>query len=35
MLTETDRQIAKEFQRCLSVITPVLDICVFGSRARG
>ena len=35
MLTEADRQIAKEFQRRLGLITPVLDICVFGSRARG
>ncbi len=35
MLTETDRQIAKEFQRRLSAIVPVIDICVFGSRARG
>lgn len=35
MLTEIDRQIAKEFQRRLSAIVPVLDICVFGSRARG
>ncbi|MGE0083408.1 MAG: nucleotidyltransferase family protein [Desulfococcaceae bacterium] len=35
MLTETDREIAKEFKRRLSVIAPVLDICVFGSRARG
>ncbi len=35
MLTEIDREIAKEFCRRLSVIVPVLDICVFGSRARG
>jgi len=35
MLTETDRQIAKEFQRRLSMIVAVSDIYVFGSRARG
>jgi predicted nucleotidyltransferase len=35
MLTEIDREIAKEFRPRLSVIVPVLDICVFGSRARG
>ncbi len=35
MLTETDREVAKAFQRRLMDIAPVLDICVFGSRARG
>jgi len=35
MLTETDRQIVREFQRRLAVIVPVLDLRVFGSRARG
>ncbi|MFH1929084.1 MAG: nucleotidyltransferase domain-containing protein [Chloroflexota bacterium] len=35
MLTETDLQIAREFQRRLTDIVPVLDLRVFGSRARG
>jgi predicted nucleotidyltransferase len=35
MLTETDRQIAKEFQQRLMAITPILDMRIFGSRARG
>ena len=35
MLTETDLQIAREFQRRLVDIVPVLDLRVFGSRARG
>jgi predicted nucleotidyltransferase len=35
MLTEADRQIANEFQRRLKAVVPVLDLCVFGSRARG
>jgi len=35
MLTETDLQIAREFQRRLAGIVPVLDLRVFGSRARG
>jgi predicted nucleotidyltransferase len=35
MLTKTDRQIAREFQNRLVKITPVLDLRVFGSRARG
>ena len=35
MPTESDRQIAREFQRRLAAITPVLDLRVFGSRARG
>jgi predicted nucleotidyltransferase len=35
MLTETDRQIVREFQRRLMAIVPVLDLRVFGSRARG
>ena len=33
MLTETDRQIVREFQRRLTHIVPVLDLHVFGSRA--
>jgi len=35
MLTERDRQIAREFQRRLAEVVPVLDLRVFGSRARG
>lgn len=35
MLTTTDRRIAREFQRRLKAITPLLDLRVFGSRARG
>ena len=35
MLAETDRQIVREFQRRLAAIVPVVDLRVFGSRARG
>jgi len=35
ILTEADRQIAREFQRRLAAVVPVLDLRVFGSRARG
>ena len=35
MLTKTDRQIVREFRRRLADIVPVLDLRVFGSRARG
>ena len=35
MLTEIDRQIVREFQRRLTDVVPVLDLRVFGSRARG
>jgi predicted nucleotidyltransferase len=35
MLTRADRQIVREFQRRLAEIVPVLDLRVFGSRARG
>lgn len=35
MLDETDRRIAREFHRRLVALTPVLDLRVFGSRARG
>jgi predicted nucleotidyltransferase len=35
MLTTTDRQIARELRRRLEVIAPLLDLRVFGSRARG
>ncbi len=35
MLTEADREVAKTFQQRLKAIAPVLDMRVFGSRARG
>ena len=35
MLSQADRKIAREFQRRLEAIVPVLDLRVFGSRARG
>jgi predicted nucleotidyltransferase len=35
MLSKADRKIVREFQRRLMVITPMLDLRVFGSRARG
>ena len=35
MLTEADRRVISEFQRRLTDIVPVLDLRVFGSRARG
>ncbi len=35
MLKEKDRQIAREFQRRLMNVVLVLDLRVFGSRARG
>lgn len=35
MLSEADRQIAREFRRRLEEMMPVLDLRVFGSRARG
>jgi len=35
MLSETDRQIVHEFQRRLADVVPILDLRVFGSRARG
>jgi len=35
MPTERDRHIIREFQRRLAAIVPVLDLRVFGSRARG
>ncbi len=35
MLTKRDRRIAREFQRRLAAVIPVLDLRVFGSRARG
>jgi predicted nucleotidyltransferase len=35
MLQERDRRIAREFRRRLVAVTPILDLRVFGSRARG
>ena len=35
MLSERDQTIAAEFQRRLKEITPLLDLKIFGSRARG
>jgi predicted nucleotidyltransferase len=35
LLSERDRQIVREFKRRLQTIGPILDLCVFGSRARG
>jgi predicted nucleotidyltransferase len=35
MLTPADRAIAREFRRRLKRIAPLLDLRVFGSRARG
>lgn len=35
MLTRTDRQIAREFRRRLAQVVPILDLRVYGSRARG
>lgn len=35
MLTKIDRQIAREFQNRLATVVPLLDLRVFGSRARG
>jgi predicted nucleotidyltransferase len=35
MLQDTDRLIAREFQRRLAALAPILDLRVFGSRARG
>ena len=35
MLTATDRKVAQNFRHRIASIVPVLDMCVFGSRARG
>lgn len=35
MLTKADREIAKTFQERPKTIAPVLDLRIFGSRARG
>ena len=35
MLKEVDRRIAREFRRRLTAIVPIVDLRVYGSRARG
>ena len=35
MLAEADRQIARAFRRRLASVVPILDVRVYGSRARG
>jgi len=35
MLTQTDRRVAREFQQRLMIVTPLIDLRVYGSRARG
>jgi predicted nucleotidyltransferase len=35
MMTLRDSQTALEFRRRVAALTPVLQLCVFGSRARG
>ena len=35
MLTRTDRRVAREFQQRLLTATPLIDLRVYGSRARG
>jgi predicted nucleotidyltransferase len=35
MLTEHDQAVAKIFQKRLQTLTPILDLRVYGSRARG
>ncbi len=35
MLTRTDRRVAREFRRRLMDETPLVDLRVYGSRARG
>ena len=35
MLAKADRRIVRQFQRRLADVVPVLDLRVFGSRARG
>jgi predicted nucleotidyltransferase len=35
MLTRTDRRVVREFRRCLLTETPLIDLRVYGSRARG
>jgi uncharacterized protein len=35
MLTRTDRRVAREFRQRLLAATPLIDLRVYGSRARG
>ncbi len=35
LLTQADRRIARDFRRRLMAVTPLLDLRVYGSRARG
>ncbi len=35
MLTQTDRRVAREFRRRLIAVMPLVDLRVYGSRARG
>lgn len=35
MLSQADRRIAREFRKRLSAVVPLLDLRVYGSRARG
>jgi len=35
MISEADRQTALEFKRRVAALAPILQFCVFGSRARG
>ena len=35
MMTSCDRQTALEFKRRAAALAPILQFCVFGSRARG
>jgi predicted nucleotidyltransferase len=35
MLTRTDRRVAREFRQRLLAVTPLIDLRVYGSRARG
>lgn len=35
MISTTDRDVARDLKRRVSAIVPVLDMVVFGSRARG
>ena len=35
MLSKQDLHTAQEFRRRIESVTPVIDVCIFGSRARG
>ena len=35
MLSSADRRVARQLKRRISAVVPVLDLVVFGSRARG